>query len=301
MNRFTPRRGTGLPSWQHFIYMQDAAQKTFRDAYSDYLELADSFFVSGVAITQSAVGSGTSYTVTEGVVCLRGEFLPVEAHSILKTASQVVYFEVRDVGEDTTPAGNQDGVTDHVLRKRTARLGVASVEPSVWMPVNAPRKYELDRLRLKGRIIPKGGIVPYYGSMAVFESDGLGKVNTPMEGYAICNGNNGTIDLRGLVPFGATSVPDVGAPSLYEGVTPSTSPGDRVGADQVQILADHLPAHTHPYTFKQVGGVGGDVSGDTGGYQRTTEPGTTGPNVTEADKLDVRQAGRALVFIQSIV
>lgn len=44
---------------------------------------------------------------------------------------------------------------------------------------------------------PIGGIMPYAGPLAgKFDSTGLGLTNNDVYGYALCNGNNGTVDLR---------------------------------------------------------------------------------------------------------
>lgn len=54
-------------------------------------------------------------------------------------------------------------------------------------------------------ITPVGGIIMYAGSTAgLFDGTGLGIAGTKMEGWAICNNNNGTPDLRGRFVVGAT-------------------------------------------------------------------------------------------------
>jgi hypothetical protein len=51
--------------------------------------------------------------------------------------------------------------------------------------------------------VPIGAIIPYAGPTAgKFDATGLGLSNTDVCGFALCNGNNGTVDMREQVPVG---------------------------------------------------------------------------------------------------
>lgn len=227
--------------------------------------------------------------------------MPLVGGSILKAATQVVFLAIQDVGVDVYPVPNVDGQVDHVMRERKAVLQVGVAYPTGAFNVHQQRKSDIDMLRLKGRVVPKGGILPYFGTMVNFDATGRGMVGTPSDGWAVCNGLNGTVDMRGLVPFGATNVPSSGAGDPYEGVAPgAVNAGDPIGSDRVVIGANNLPEHTHPYTYMAVGDTGNEFPWDSGA-RRQTVTGTTGNNATPNDPIDVRQASRALVFIQSIV
>src|SRR5690606_25363582 len=126
-------------------------------------------------------------------------------------------------------------------------LRVASVYPTEYMAITAMRKTDIDRLRNKGRLVPQNGMVPYVGDIGptLFDSSGLGLANSVMDGWAICNGNNGTPDMRGLVAIGATSVPSSGAPTPHAEITGTSDVGDVVGNDLKTLTADQLPPHKH--------------------------------------------------------
>lgn len=288
-------------------YMADSTDRAFRSAFGDYLALAQDFFISGAVITATPSGTSTVYDITAGHLFYKGELLPVEVHDITKLSSQVVYIDVQDDAVDVAPVLNLDGNTDYVLRKRHARLRVASVYPTEHMVITAPRKEELDRLRLKGRIVIPGVILPYFGDMGDFSSTGLGAVGSTVDGWAVCNGLNGTPDMRGMVPMGATQVPDTGSGSVYAGVGSNTNIGDKVGADQVTIDADHLPEHKHPITDHKVtyvDGSGGTHNLPNAGddYNMTDSLAAEAQqNVTPNNALPIRQSSFALVFIMSIV
>jgi hypothetical protein len=286
--------------------MADSNDRAFRSAFGDYLALAQDFFISGAVITATPSGTSTVYGITAGHLFYKGELLPVEVHDVTKLSSQVVYIDVQDDAVDVAPVLNLDGNTDYVMRKRHARLRVASVYPTEHMAITAPRKEELDRLRLKGRIVVPGVILPYFGAMDNFSSTGLGAEGSSVDGWAVCNGLNGTPDMRGMVPMGATQVPDTGSAAVYAGVGANTDIGDKVGADMPTLSVDQLPEHTHPITFPseqypsalQPGSAQFDA-GTSHPYQEF--PTDTEVNATSADPLDVRQSSFALVFIMSIV
>ena len=287
------------------LYMSDSVDQALRGVLADYLAISSDFFIEGAVITPTPVGASTQYAVTAGHLVYKGEVMPIDAHSIIKSATQVVYLQVQDDGVDGTPVLNLDGTSDFVMRRRHARLRVGAVYPDEYMAITAPRKEALDRQRLRGRMVPQGGILPYQGSLLHFDATGLGLNDSPMAGWAICNGLNGTPDLRGMVPVGATEVPSTGAGVLYSGVSGAIAPGARFGADQVTLSPDQLPEHTHGYKDRCVPFVGG------GGTHNLPNAGgdfdvdadldrTTNPNSTTADPVDVRQPSHGLVYVMSI-
>lgn len=76
---------------------------------------------------------------------------------------------------------------------------------------------------------PIGGIIMYTGSTAgKFDSTGRGISGTDMCGWALCNGNNGTVDMREQTPVGAGQGAMGGAGSI-----PSNASGANYGAGQL--------------------------------------------------------------------
>ena len=308
MDRFKPREGTPAPYAAHMNYIADSMDQAFRGALADYIALSQDFFIDGAVITTTPSGTAQQHVVTDGFICYHGEVMPVHAHNVVQTSSQVVFFVVRDDPADTAPVSNIDGVLDYVMRHRHAVLQVASVYPTDYMVINAPRKEVLDRLRFRGRVMPVGGIIPYYGPMTNFTNNGLGVVGTDMDGFAICNGLNNTPDLRGMALFGASGVPSSGAPPMYPGATVSSSIGERVGKDGITLDVDQLPAHKHPLVFNspQYPAAGPGVTGSSafvGGasHEYTDWPTETEDNATGNLPVDVRQASFGIVWIMSIV
>lgn len=300
MDRIDYKRGTPVPKHVHLNFTQDAVQRAFRDAHYDTIALSANFKVHGCTVTETPVGPDIEYALTAGSVCLNGEFLPFAAQTVVKAPTQVVFIRVKVNNVDVTPVTNALTGTEYVMKQRVAELAVGNVYPNVgeYMMVTAPTKAELELQKYAGRIIMPGSIVPYYGDMADFTATGLGQ--NAMEGWAVCNGLNGTPDLRGVVLLGATNVPASGGGSpSHAGVTTTTNVGDEVGADAVQLTADNLPEHTHPYVDENVSGTGSDVPGG-GGFARPGTPKNTGVNSTPNTAVSVMQSSFALVYIMSL-
>lgn len=274
----------------------------FQDAFSDVLALSQDMFISGGIITTTPLGTDTQYDITAGHVFYKGELMPVDAQTIVQASTQVIFLELVDEGVDAIPVQNIVFGSEEVMRHRRVQLAVANVYPTDYMSLTAPKKADLELLKYKGRIAMRGAIMPYYGDMSYFSATGLGLGGTIMDGWAICNGLNGTPDLRGTTLMEATNVPSSGGGSAaHPGVANTSNVGDQVGADGVVLNAQNLPEHTHDYIDEAVGGAGTTEVQAGSSYARPGTTKTTEPNTTTNDPVDVRQASFALTFIMSIV
>jgi hypothetical protein len=91
-----------------------------------------------------------------------------------------------------------------------------------------------------------------------FDGNGLGKIGTDWEGWALCDGRNGTPDLRGRFPVGRTDANPNTPPGQTSGITSNqkffylnnrgagggTQTGDEPDAIP-RILIANLPPHRH--------------------------------------------------------
>jgi hypothetical protein len=104
-----------------------------------------------------------------------------------------------------------------------------------------------------GYVVPVGGIIMYTGNSAdLFDASGSGKPNTPVQGWALCNGNNNTPNLIDKFMIGG------GPGSSYGNNTGTTG-----GAASHSITVAEMPAHTHTYVRAVWGG--GDQGSNNGG------------------------------------
>lgn len=76
-------------------------------------------------------------------------------------------------------------------------------------------------------VFPKGIILAWYAKAGVFPG-----------GWAVCDGTNGTPDLRGRFLMGVSDMADVGKPGGSDTIT-----GLRTGPHRLTV--DQLPSHTH--------------------------------------------------------
>jgi hypothetical protein len=108
------------------------------------------------------------------------------------------------------------------------------------------------RLTFRG-FIPPFCPIPYVGQLDNFDGSGKGLDNGPMCGWYLCNGNNGTPDLRGRTLVGAvqgsgggTLSPDVD-PALPQNNGANYVKGDVGGKVRVKLTGNESgsKAHTH--------------------------------------------------------
>lgn len=98
---------------------------------------------------------------------------------------------------------------------------------------------------------PIGGIMMYSGSYAAnFDITGLGLPDTDMTGWALCNGNNGTPDLRGRFVVGTLDMPSDGADDLAAEVDPvngntNYGMGNTGGEEKHELTIPEMPEHNH--------------------------------------------------------
>lgn len=98
---------------------------------------------------------------------------------------------------------------------------------------------------ISNRMVPFAA-VPYFGSLNVFDSSGAGI--GVWERIFLCNGQNGTPDLRGRVVVGATSMGStVMASEVDPAVTgnPAYDLNTTHGVNTITLTAAQIPTHTH--------------------------------------------------------
>lgn len=106
--------------------------------------------------------------------------------------------------------------------------------------------------RYYNRMVPYS-IVMYNGSLSYFDATGAGLPNTDWEKIYLCNGLNGTPDLRGRVPVGAiNSVPGPVLPSQTNPASstfnPSYTAGVPDGNNSTTLTLPQIPIHNHTVT-----------------------------------------------------
>ena len=109
--------------------------------------------------------------------------------------------------------------------------------------------------------VPVGFIGMYSGSTnaTLFEASGKGKDGSKMEGWAICNGNNNTPDLRGKFIVGATKEEPINDGDNTYAVK------EMGGENTHQLNVNEMPSHNHTGTTDTTGSHSHKAYIDSGG------------------------------------
>lgn len=146
----------------------------------------------------------------------------------------------------------------------TVKQKIATVK--IYRTGESTPRISLDVKRLSKEVkadsVPSGTILPWYGA--------LGSIPA---GYALCNGSNGTPDLRNRFLVGAGS---------------SYSLGNTGGANTVTLNTNQIPSHAHTRGTMEISGqIWAGWMGGNGAFKTIGHAGASGDgNAWVNDKLD---------------
>ena len=192
--------------------------------------IAGSIALSAAKIS-SSVFSGTNsnritvqaqeYALTSAEALRAKAYEDITAINRRQIASTDNYSEEVIVGEEVAyPA-------DNTLNQRVCTI-------NIYKDAELLPRYSLKVIRVSGSnqsSLPTGSVIPWYGQL-----------NDIPKGFALCNGSNGTPDLRNRFIVGAGSTYSVSATG---------------GVDSVTLSAAHMPSHYHyhGYNYSSNGGM----------------------------------------------
>ena len=209
--------------------------RCFKGSSTLIITTVAAFMAGSIALStakiSSSVFSGTNsnriavqaqeYALTSAEALRARAYGDITAISRRQIANTDNYFEEIIVGAETAYP------TDSTLNQRVCTVNIyKDAEP-------LPR-YSLKVTRVSGSVqssLPIGSVLPWYGKLA----------DIP-KGFALCNGSNGTPDLRNRFIVGAGSTYSLSATG---------------GADSVALSAAHMPSHYHyhGYNYSSNGGM----------------------------------------------
>lgn len=203
-------------------------------------------------------GSGLNYVISAGAVYVGGEIYQVAAATFTAPTGQVA------VGNLITTFFT-DQSADPVLFTDNVNRNVHQIRTLVFAAAVSGTGASDFAAMLKGNSaqVPVGAVVNYFpagGTLAEFDASGKGLAYNTF-GWAVCNGSNGTTDLRSkfLVGYNPADAP-------FNGV------GSTGGARTVTLALGNIPAHVH--TIAVASGGGGTSFAQ--GAASAASPGTTG-------------------------
>lgn len=138
--------------------------------------------------------------------------------------------------------------------------------------------------------IPIGGIIMWYGNIVDIPS-----------GWSLCNGSNGTPDLRSRFVVGATDDGSTGVTFNADtgAVSGSYAPHNTGGSVAHQLTIAEMPSHNHSYSDETNSGTGGGQGGG-GANTGTNNVGRTTGSTGGSDYHENRPPYYALAFIMRI-
>lgn len=242
MNKFLPLTGGHSLKLDEFNLMQNSYFDGFKALIYKFSPTGN-IVISGVIVDQT----GPNVIYTSGWVSINGEILAVDADSFPKSLSpsDVLYFKPIQTVIPPSPVTYEDTVSKNVHYERKAILKYKEVSDSdgvLYSEISFP-----------GPII-EGTIMPWYPPNGktvsdYFDNTGLG-INSAI-GYAICNGLNNTLDLRGMYLPMTTNVPFTGGSdplrTILDGIT--SNAGTTGGRGLVTLDKTQLPSYNLPVSI----------------------------------------------------
>lgn len=229
-------------------HIQSAYQEAL--AQSIIAQIGSGYDSSKCYILNGLINSGTApvYNITAGAVFFGGEVYLVDTVSGSLTGSNIVTGVIDTsffAAANADPVTFTDGVIRnvHQIRKVVLQPGLAG---------SGIADYNNFRVINPSTNIGVGEMKMYVGSTSDFDISGLGIAGN-VRGWAICNGSNGTYDMRGKGPMGYNS-----ADANFDAVGTKTG-----GASTTTIGMANLPAQGVGFRDWYLPGSPGDLPGAT--------------------------------------
>ncbi|WP_428268604.1 tail fiber protein [Haliangium sp.] len=193
---------TSLPEFESVTRLTKTAVRRAGDRVDGALEVGQGLRVTGGAIVPTA-GDGED----------AGILFPKDAFGGSGDRAWIRYYRRGDTGESTTfEVGTSNNAADHIaLMPSKGNVGIGISEPRARLHVDGRI------MDVAGEVMPRGAIVMWTGDEAP-------------EGWALCDGSNGTPNLRNRFVICAG---------------PKYNVNDTGGEEEVKLEIKHMPEHNH--------------------------------------------------------
>lgn len=287
MNKFLPQTGGHDLHLDEFVLMQNSYFDGFK-ALIRKIAPSGNIIVDGFVVDQS----GPSVVYTSGYVIFNDEIFRIDAGTFTKDISKTLYLQIVESPLPPSPITYEDTGSKNVHIQRKAILKYFQVGDTNGINYNT--------LSYPGSVL-EGSIdswVPPVGTVVsdYFDSTGLG-IGKAL-GYAICNGLNNTLDLRGMNLAQATSVPFTGGTNPLRAILNGTSNavGDVAGKNLVALTKSEIPNYALSLTVTDPGHVHteigpGSISNHPGGSAGYDRPNGVQTNTTGSSTTNISVSG----------
>lgn len=232
--------GTGSGQYNYSALQRLEGIQTLQNRLLDLVLFEPEVILAGCAVSSVNTGAST-LQIAAGVAVINRKFINVPAY----TGGYPIYLKEDGTWANTAPVSNFIAFNPYTSQ-RLADVVARSTTPTGDLKM---------RVALSDR----------------FDSTGLGRWE--MKGYAICNGANGTVDLRSRFPVAYDNRNSDPGGNLWDPAY--NTPGNTGGEKGHTLSVAEMPAHNHTSSS----GATGDVAaGDLGVIKRSV----AGQNVTMA-------------------
>ncbi|NME68996.1 hypothetical protein [Flammeovirga aprica] len=323
----TPSKGVVINT-KDFEHLYNVTKDITEALASVLTENTSPVRISGVEFT--ITNNNKTFECTEGWLLYQNTFYKVEPFSGTATGTQIPVFnldntklahEPHDLLEGYNKVGTFDICTEEKLKLEFGASGTGLFDYNAIIKHPVKRNSEVIA-DLQGLV--SGMIVPYYNQnwQAKFSATGLGVDD--LIGYAICNGRNGTPDLRGMMIVGATDGnPAQGNPNANDSELDSVEHLNEItGNSKINLVEGQLPSHSHGVTdpehthtvggsgdlfstfgsIQVAGGSSGDFSVSNTSYNSTNKS-STGISIDptgSGDDIDIRPPARIMLYLMKL-
>ncbi|KXX70796.1 hypothetical protein [Flammeovirga sp. SJP92] len=262
----TPSKGLAVNT-KDFEHMYNATKDVAEALASVLTESTAPVRIKGVEFTQN----GNNFQCDEGWLLWQNTLYKVDAFNASGVGSEIPVFnlqttklthEPHDLLEGYNKVGTFDFCTEEKLVPTFGARGAGLFDYDAI--IKHPVKRNSDAIAGLQGLLP-GMIVDYKGSLTNFTASGLGIGD--FIGYALCNGQNNTPDLRGRVTIGmsdnaeADGNPDANLSEYFK-------MGNVGGSKDVTLTVDDIPPLSLPFSTTTT--VSGITGGDDDNHDNTS-------------------------------
>lgn len=206
-----------------------------------------SFIVSGCRVTQS----GATVRIGSGIVYVGGQLLRLASADGLTLPVEIVAASAPVTSE---PRRYEDGSNRPGWGETMAVVQAAGTSFTSKITITSVAAGGLTYAQVMAAAVRPAGLIEWGAFDAtLYGLDGKGV--GAHRGWALCDGRNGTTDLRGRVAFGYVQ-PGMDEPNGTANQPEWQTVGGQGGQISVQLTVAHLPPHNHNLNVYRGGGSG---------------------------------------------
>lgn len=224
----------GHPVRKHDFRILQNQSIDIAKAFAYFISPDGNFIAHGCVITNT----GSDFTWTEGAIFYEGTLYNVAAGTTpITLVSPQPYWKIISTSISPSPLGYEDSSIVNAYIEETMSL--------IESPQVGDEGISNSLLIRNQRFGPETGDLKFIKQITNFDANGLGLLGTRREGWAVADGRNNTMDMRGRVPVGiADANPDLGNTVANDAAFIAVA-GTHLGEKDHTLTVGESVEHTH--------------------------------------------------------